>query len=537
MGTRRIPKTREIWPLLVLVFCLLLFVGRSIASMTQESSTWDETCLFGLGKYLLQNQRWDVPGSILHPPLSFYVHSIPLLFADTDPSRWNYPPSWASQPGFRGGCDVHRGQSLLSGPANRGDRLLTESRLMMVSVATLLGWFVYSWSYSLYGKWSAVLAGFLYTFCPNIIAHAHLITPDITITTFGFITVYFLWRFLDRSRRRDAIAGGVFLGLALLSKFTALLLPPICFGLMGLHWLVRKRIDLWGCLLFTAIGFAVLALGYGMHLEPFFAGIAFQREHASNGHATFLMGQYSNSGWWYYFIVAFLLKTPLAMIALLAVAAVRLVARRQETAWIDQAFLLVPAAIVFLFFSVEHQSIGLRYVLPVYPFLFVWASEAASWVSAKDFRRIGLLAILVGWYAVESWWVHPHYLAYFNEIAGGPSNGYKYLVDSNLDWGQDLKGLGRYMEEHAIPRVSLSYFGSDSPQRYGISYDWMPSFVLDDPRPALLRHLRPVTGWVAISATNLQGVYFPDKSLFAQLKARKPDAVIGYSIFLYNMSP
>ena len=537
METRRSPQTREIWPLLVLVLCLLLFVGRSIASLTQESSTWDETCAFGLGKYLLQNHRWDVPGSILHPPLPYYLHSIPLLFADTDPSLWNYPPSFKSQPGSRALCDVHRGQRLLSGPANRDDRLLTESRLMMVSVATLLGWFVYSWSYSLYGKWSAILAAVLYTSCPNIIAHARLITPDIVITTFAFTTVYFLWRFLDRGRRRDAIAGGVSLGLALLSKYTGVLLLPICFGLMGLQWVVRKKIDLRGCLLFTTIGFALLVLGYGMHLEPFFAGIDFQREHASQGHPTFLMGEYSNGGWWYFFIVAFMLKTPIALIVLLAIAAARLLSRQQGTAWIDQAFLLLPAAIVFLFFSVEHQSIGLRYVLPIYPFLFVWASGTASWASVGGIRRIGFLTVLVGWYVVESWWIHPHYLAYFNEIAGGPANGYKYLVDSNLDWGQDLKGLGRYMKEHAIQKVTLSYFGSDTPERYGVSYDWLPSFVLFDPRPALLRHLRPMTGWVAISATNLQGVYFSDKSLFAAFKERKPDAVIGYSIFLYNLSP
>jgi 4-amino-4-deoxy-L-arabinose transferase-like glycosyltransferase len=505
--------------------------------MTQESSTWDETCLFGLGKYLLQNQRWDVPGSILHPPLSYYLHSIPLLFADTDPRLWSYPPSAAGQPGFRGGCDVHRGQFLLSTPANRGDRLLIQSRLMMVSVATLLGWFVYSWSYSLYGKWSAILAGVLYTCCPNIIAHARLITPDIVVTSCAFITVYFLWKFLDRSRRRDAIAGGVFLGLALLSKFTGLLLLPTCLGLMGLHWIVRKQIDLVGCLLFMGIGCAALALGYGMHLEPFFAGIAFQSEHASHGHATFLLGQYSNSGWWYYFIVAFLLKTPIPMIVLLAIVTVRLLARRRETTWIDQGFLVVPAAVVFTFFSIEHQSIGLRYVLPMYPFLFVWASEAASPARLNGLRKIGLLAVLVGWYVVESWWIHPHYLAYFNEIAGGPANGYKYLVDSNLDWGQDLKGLGRYMQEHSIPQVTLSYFGSDAPQRYGISYNWLPSFVLDDPHPGLLRHLQPVTGWVAISATNLQGVYFPDPSLFAQFKTQKPEAVIGYSIFLYHLGP
>jgi hypothetical protein len=107
-------------------------------------------------------------------------------------------------------------------------------------------------------------------------------------------------------------------------------------------------------------------------------------------------------------------------------------------------------------------------------------------------------------------------------------------VDSNLDWGQDLKGLGRFMERNNIPRIRLSYFGSDSPQRYGIAYDWLPSVVLVNPSPEkkkrAYRH-----GWFAISATNLQGVYFENKNLFAWLKDKEPVARLGYSIFVYHV--
>ena len=528
-------ESRRVRPLVVLGICLLIFVMRSVTSMTQESATADEALYFGVGKYLLENRRWDLLSSISSPPLSFYLHSIPILFADTDPSVWNYPSSAATDPNFLQRFDAHRGQVLLSSPANQDDRLLTQSRLMMVSVAVLLAWFVYSWSYSLYGEWSAMLASVLYTFCPNTLANAHLITPDITVTAFIFITIYFLWKFLGQSRRREAIAGGVCLGLALLSKFTGALLLPICLGLMALWWTMGKKIDFGGCLLFMAIGPAVLWLGYGMHPGPYFTGIAFQKLHASVGHPGFLMGKYSTSGWWYYFIVAFLLKTPIAAIVLLAISAMRLVARARTGVWIDEAFLLLPAAVVFVFFSVNHLSIGLRYVLPIYPFLFVWASEAARSATLKSPRAIGLIAVLVGWYVGASWLIHPHYLAYFNEFAGGPAHGYKYLVDSNLDWGQDLKGLKRYMQEHSISKISLSYFGTDSPQRYGISYNWLPSFFLEDPNPE--QHEIAPGGWVAISATNLQGVYFQDKNLFAWLKTRQPEAMIGYSIFIYHLTP
>ena len=147
---------------------------------------------------------------------------------------------------------------------------------------------------------------------------------------------------------------------------------------------------------------------------------------------------------------------------------------------------------------------------------------------------MALFAALCAWYVGASWTIHPHYLAYFNEIAGGPSRGYRCLVDSNLDWGQDLKRLERFMEENDIPRIRLSYFGSDSPQRYGIAYDWLPSVVLVDPSP---ERRKPILrqGWFAISATNLQGVYFENKNMFAWLRERQPVARLGYSMFIYHL--
>jgi hypothetical protein len=145
----------------------------------------------------------------------------------------------------------------------------------------------------------------------------------------------------------------------------------------------------------------------------------------------------------------------------------------------------------------------------------------------------GLSVALIGWYVGASCYIHPHYLAYFNELAGGPDNGYKYLVDSNLDWGQDLKGLKSYMQKHGIARINLSYFGTDSPARYGISYDWLPSYGLPNPDPE--KHKFVPKGWVAISATSLQGVYLGDSDIYAWFRERKPVAKIGYSIFIYKM--
>ncbi|MGA2178110.1 MAG: glycosyltransferase family 39 protein [Verrucomicrobiota bacterium] len=526
---------KQVSPAIILVLCLALFTVKALTSLVQESSTWDETGYFGLGKYILQNHRWDVPGSILHPPLSYYIHSIPLLFFPSDPDLWRNDPSRAKDPEYLGSgglVRVVRGQALFSSSANQGDRLLDLSRLMMVLTAVLLGWFVYLWSYSLYGKRSAILAVVLYSFCPNILAYARLITPDITLTTFSFITLYYFWRLLRDGQIGDVVLGGICLGLALLSKFTSIILLPICFALMILWRGKQKTTNLRNYLIFAIIGVGILLLGYGMNLEPYFAGILYQQKHANPGSPGFLMGQHSNNGWWYYFIVAFLIKTPIVTMIFLTISLVLFIGKIPKGEWLDEAFLLMPATVIFCFFSLNHQAIGLRYILPIYPFLFVFASKAAQFfLSNKMLIKLYIAAIT--WYIGASCYIHPHYLAYFNELVGGPNNGYKYLVDSNLDWGQDLKGLKKYMQKHAISRINLSYFGTDSPERYGITYNWLPSYVLRDLNPEY--HEFPLKGWVAISATNLQGDYFADKNLFAWFRGRKPVAKIGYSIFIYNM--
>jgi len=514
-------KTR-FWSVGFAVLCLGLFTLKAVTSLVQDSATWDETRYFGVGKYLMQNRRWDVPEAMHHPPLSFYIHSIPLLFFPTDPGVWKGQDARAA---------IFRGQALLSSPANQGDRLLHLSRLMMVLTALLLGWFVYDWSYALYGPAGSMLAVVLFSFCPNILAHARLITPDITVTTFSFIAVYYFWRLLRHDSVRDAVLGGVCLGLALLSKFTSVLLCPVCVVLMILWRADRQRLNLWHCLLFAVTGALVLCLGYGLNPRPYCAGLLMQQGHGEEPLQPFLMGQYSG-GWWYYFIIAFLIKTPIAMLLFLTVAGALFARRIVKGKWIDEAFLLLPTLAVFYFFSLNNVQIGLRYVLPAYPFLFVFAGQATQLLAANAFR-MALSIAAIGWYIGASCFIHPHYLAYFNELVGGPNNGWKYLVDSNLDWGQDLKGLKRFMVQHGIARISLSYFGSDSPERYGIAYDWLPSFVLLDRHPA--HHPSRPKGWVAISATTLQGAYLSDRDFFADFRKRKPVAKIGYSIFIYKV--
>jgi 4-amino-4-deoxy-L-arabinose transferase-like glycosyltransferase len=525
--TRRETAARRILVALLLV----LFSAQAVSSLVTKSATWDETNYFGLGNYLLKNRRWDVPSASLHPPLAFYLDSLPLVFSHFDPNVWVHPTSATAAFAFVGAADIARGQTFLSSAENRGDRLLTLSRLMVVLQALVLGYFVYRFSTTIYGWRSGLLALLFFAFCPNMLAHAGLITPDMTLTACFFITVYYFRMALVGNERRYFLYAGLALGLALLSKFTAVMLLPIEGAMVACVLARRGRIRVSWLLLSLASALLVFLVGYDFNVTPYIQGVLFQQVHAVEGHLGFLMGQLSAQGWWYYCLVAFVLKTPIPMLIFLALALFLLgvhVVRRAVP--LDEIFLWIPIAAVFVFFSVEVRSIGLRYVLPVYPFIFVLASGAV--MSLKRLRYVLIVPVI--WYVVGTVAIRPDYLAYFNELIGGPDNGYRYLVDSNLDWGQDLKGLKTFMDSHGIQRIYLSYFGTDSPDRYGIQYDWLPSFYLKNPAPQQTIGVARQR-YLAISVTNLQGVYMDPPTMYRWLDRYTPIARIGHSIFVYYL--
>ena len=263
----------------------------------------------------------------------------------------------------------------------------------------------------------------------------------------------------------------------------------------------------------------------------------------STRRVAFLMGEIGD-GWWYFFILTFLLKTPLPLLLLVALAPLTFRQRWRHDR-VALLFLLTPVLVYFGIASASRMNIGHRHILPIYPFLFVLAGSliSAAMRQAAPLKR-GLMAVVyLAWYIFSCVSIFPHYLAYFNELTGGPEYGYRYLVDSNLDWGQDLKGLKRYMQEHGIERVWLSYFGTASPDYYGISYDYLPSYVIFNPKQVRqelfrLARLPPLPGTVAISVTNLQGVYLAAFELnpgyFELYRQQRPVAKIGNTIFIYR---
>jgi hypothetical protein len=233
----------------------------------------------------------------------------------------------------------------------------------------------------------------------------------------------------------------------------------------------------------------------------------------------FMLGRWSQRGWMSYYAVAFLLKSQIPLLLLLAVAMVSLpkTARKQL-----QLVLIVPMLVIFLFFSLTRMSRGLRYILPIYLLLFVWLSETIDSRSGWGISRFRTALLLLGlWYAGGFLLIAPHYLAYFNELCGGPSNGYILLNESNFDWGQELKRLSGYLHQRGIKRIQLGYFGTADPGHYGITYDPLPR----DREKAL-----QIGGLVAVSATLLNNDYY------SWLRQMEPIDKIGYTIFIYKVS-
>jgi hypothetical protein len=261
----------------------------------------------------------------------------------------------------------------------------------------------------------------------------------------------------------------------------------------------------------------------------------------------FLLGRYSITGFRTYFVSTFLLKTPLLTLCAIG-AGLYFAIRRGRLDAFSAASLLAPPFVYFLFSIGSHLNIGHRHLLPILPFLFVSCGANHVWLERWRFRASLKLAGVAALAAVNAnvvfappWkpaWVFPHYLSYFNELAGGPRLGYKALVDSNFDWGQDLPYLKKWLLEHHVSEpINLCYFGMADPKYYQISYINLHGGCTFEPQVPLSEARRP--GYLAISATNLQAAAYvspKERSDIAQF-ARNADLIdrVGYSIFIYKL--
>ncbi len=235
----------------------------------------------------------------------------------------------------------------------------------------------------------------------------------------------------------------------------------------------------------------------------------------AKGTNAFLMGEWSRTGWWYYYLVAFLIKNTLPFILLSLISFICI--RRLG---LDRSSILVLTVPVIFFFVVtlnDKAQAGIRYFLPIYPFLFVSAGGAVSYFWRKSKALKFAVAALLSWHLMEAIYIFPDHLAYFNELIGGPKNGYKFLRDSNLDWGQDLKPLGEWVRKERYPEVALFFYGPADPLYYRIPYRALTEEEFREPKAAIY----------AIGAHHIDAVRWAQEV--------RPTKVIGYSIFVYDM--
>ncbi len=550
------------WALWLATAVLLLMFALSLTSLKGKSPTFDEQGFItrGLGYVRGQNRHMRVGH-----PLGLNALNASLLAADDGVRLPLDDPSW-QKPSF------HRPSELfLWENGNDVAHVMFLARLPTIWLGLLLAAFVGRWAWEMTRRrWAGLLALALIAFDPNILAHTRLATTDLGLTAAATLAGFTLWRFLRRPSWGTAVIAGAGFGLLQDTKFTAGLFVPL-FALVILVGLAARwredgrfpaKMLLQLLIAYPLAAFFTLWAAYGFQIGvmpdnlptlPQLSGLTLPLSHhleqlldiggrLQKGTPAFLLGNYSDSGWWYYFPVAFALKTPLPTLILLIWAITRLrftLHNSQFTIHNSQlAALLIPALGYFAIALTTDINLGYRHLLPILPFLAVFIANQLTLDNYQlTINNLYFPALLLACLAAVSLWTFPHYLAYFNIFAGGPDGGWRYLADSNLDWGQDLAGLKAWMDENGVEHVWLSYFGEARPDYYGIRYtglaSWPPRLMNPAARPFYPHD--PAPGTYAISATNLQGVQFGDHDLFAWFRQRQPIAKIGYSIFVYDV--
>lgn len=528
---------KRLTPLLVLVSILMVSGLASIGAMRRTSATFDEIVMVAAGARGFHTGRFDLVPE--HPPLAQYAYGLPVHLAGAA-----YPQEQNPQPSLAYRYEYARRFFWQSG--NDPEEVAFRARLVGVGFALLLVVLVYTFTRRAAGEPAALLAAALVAFLPDVLAHGGVAYTDVPLAALFFAAIWAADELARRPGVPRAAAAGALFALALAVKFSALLVLPAAGLLLAAEaaaWGLDRR---WALRLLrvtpaaAAAAYLVLVIVYpgDFGLGELRYGLAWTSAHVAEGHGAraFLLGRQSADGWWYFFPVAFLFKTPAALhvLALVAAAGLMRSVRRPTRLRLASRLRLPLAAglVVAAALLSSNLAIGFRYALPALaPFcILVAAGVTRVWRTAGLLPRLAL-AGLVAWYAGSSLSYYPHFLAYMSEYTPSRDRGYEVLVDSSLDWGQGLLELRDFMLRDGIPVVYLSYFGSAAPEGYGIDYVPLPS-----PFPVLRASTRPGAppSYAVISATNLQGVYF-QSDLYAAFRRAVPDRVLAHTLFVYRL--
>lgn len=440
----------------VLVALLLgLHAFLACSSAWNKAPTVDEYTYIATG--YLYWQTGDLRLDRTHPPLLRWLIGAPLQSFEVSlpplqRDLWDTPQSY--ELGYRIGWDM-----LLTHNEN-WQSLLFRARVPIIVLSLGTALVVFLWARELYGNRGGLISLVFTAFCPTLLAHGRLATLDAGTTFLMTLALYLLYRYCRQPSVVRILPVGCVLGLALSAKVIALLWVPLVLGAIAAVLLQKRKSE--GASMGNALwlhpvvsmGVALVALGltYGFPFNPIYYGDTLSNVFSKSlqggaggeavpgmphrNHAFYLLGDYSLDGFPHYYVVALAVKLPLAAFVVLA-----WVFFRRETryrGWADA--LLFSAIALILFASVLNRvTIGVRHVLPVVPLLYVVLGRVGLLMTKRGSKALGVVLLL--WFVGSNLLVFPNYIAYFNELAGGPGGGHRVLDDSNLDWGQDLTRL------------------------------------------------------------------------------------------------
>ncbi|TRZ78250.1 phospholipid carrier-dependent glycosyltransferase [bacterium] len=596
--------------LLLTLMCVL-----AIGSMRGENAIVDEIAHIPAGYSYMKYGDFRLNPE--HPPLLKDLAAVPLLFIKdlkfpTELFAWKDDVNGQWESGWH--FIYHIG--------NDANQIVFWSRIPMVLIMLLLGFFLFKASKEWFGDKAALIALSLYALSPNIIAHGRFVTTDVGVAAFMFISIYYFIKWLKSPGWVNVCKASVALALAQLAKFSSALIIPLFLIATIIYtvslWLesnrsikswMRIKLQYGGKLMLIFItAFIMIGIFYwphvknmpvekihaqievGVHSEKAvvvrnvldkMADIPLLRPHAyyltgfamvvgrvAGGNTTFFLGEVTNQSFRSYFPVVYLAKTPLATLILVLTAFAMAVFYTLKSLSLSPKKLLydltkycvdhITEITLLLFIAIYsytsitgNLNIGFRHLIPIMPMIFILTGyEIAKLLKPECKFMKHLLILLLVWLAGATVLTYPHYVAYFNEAAGGSKNGYKIVTDSNVDWGQDLRNLVSWVKENNIENIKVDYFGGGCTKYYFCDRIANP----EDIGPASISESEAYdcsnspfeewhanngqsTGWFAISATFLQNsawnkLQYGEED-YGWLREMEPTDTIGGSILIY----
>jgi 4-amino-4-deoxy-L-arabinose transferase-like glycosyltransferase len=551
---------------------LLLLAAQLIHLSRVTSPTWDE------GHHLFDGyniwKRFDYRLNSEVPPLVKLTAAVPLLRAPL-----YIPPNQEREEQTEAFLDGHAFQVV-----NGYDRVMFPARMACMAFTLVLAWLLYAVTRDLFSPLAALFALALFIFDPNFLAHGALVTTDVPSACLMLASIYAWYRYCKAPSPSRLLVVGVAIGLAVTAKFTGIFVGPMLLLLALVEAALTRNLRLLGRRIaalaaVAVIAYAILWAFYGFRYAPapngldtnppfteylhkvphpadaahlellakhhilpeaYIFGLA-NTKITENADTSYFFGHVYRHGNWKYFPAAFLIKSTLPLILLLCLApfAWRFWrAGKGSDRLLDLAFLTLPVAVYLAIAMSSDMNIGLRHLLPIYPFLYILAAGAALALFRANPRWAPVLGIALGWQIATSLIAAPGYMGYGNEAWGGSDNVHKYLSDANTDWGQQLKEVKSYIDQHHITNCWFAYFvdGVVEPRDFGIPCKRLPTTETTLWMNLPMDVPPTIDGTVFLSDSDLQGIEYGQGALnpYDSFHSIKPTAIIQHGLFVYD---